>query len=74
MLRAVCVLKAEQVVAVSVLQEHHYIVVLLPTDTVPADHTTTTAEQSVIILAAFGLPAVTVAMLIAAADFHVQHS
>ena len=74
MLRAVCVLKAEQVAVHSVQQEHHYIVVLLLTATVLEDHTTITAERSVITLAAFGSLVVTVAMSTAVADFHVQHS
>jgi hypothetical protein len=63
----------EQAVEVSVLQEHHYIAVLLLTDIVLEAHTTITAERSVITLVEFGLPVVTAATLTVAADLAVQH-
>jgi hypothetical protein len=66
------VLKVEQVAEVSVQPAHHCIAVLPPTATVPVALTTTTAEQFVTILRAFGLLVPMVARLIVAVDSHVQ--
>ena len=69
--RDVCVLKAEQVVEVSVQQELHYIAALLLTAIVPVALTTITAEQFVIILVVFGLPVPMAATLIDVVDSRV---
>jgi hypothetical protein len=66
------VLKVAQVAEVSVQLAHHCIAVLLPTVIVPAVRTMITAEQSVIILRAFGLLVRMAATLIDVADSHVQ--